>query len=532
MSSLRQALATAAAALSLAACGPQQGQEPAEPAQVPSGAAESAREVITRGSTGQLDPLFDKASREFNVPADLLKAISFTETRWQMVRGEQEFEGMPAAYGVMALRGEQLERGAALVGLSAEQVRTDAAANIRAGAALLSVAANELKVDRAELGAWAPAVAQLSGITHKDAQAEYIHNEVYGTLRKGAVSEAGGQVTASIMPTVVEAKFALPAARAAVAGPDYASAVWRPSPNYGSRPAGQDIWMIVIHTCEGSYSSCWSWLTDTAAQASAHYVVNEAGTEISQLVRESDRAWHVAATYDCTLNGSTNCGQSGVSVNNFAVGIEHGGFASQTSFPTAQIDASAKLSCDISKDQGVVRDSYHIVGHGKLQPSTRTDPGPNWPWTTYISKVNSFCNTGLIIDSNNANNDTSQGYIEASANWVSSTNVTNYYGTGYFVAPTQAVSDPATFYIYQAAAGSKTIDAWWTSGTDRSTAAPFIVYNAAGTKLATVNVNQQAGGGQWNTLGTYSLTAGWNKVQVSRWAPTGFQVVADAIRVR
>jgi N-acetyl-anhydromuramyl-L-alanine amidase AmpD len=442
---------------------------------------------------------------------------------------------MPAAYGVMALRGEQLERGAALVGASAEQVRTDAATNIRAGAALLSVYGNELKVDRADVGAWAPAVAQLSGITQADAQAEYIHSEVYATLRKGAVSESNGQVTASIMPTPVEAKFALPAARAMVAGPDYASSVWRPSPNYGSRPAGTDIWMIVIHTCEGSYSSCWSWLTNTAAQASAHYVVNETGSEISQLVRESDRAWHVAATYDCSLNGSTNCGQNGVSVNNFAVGIEHGGFASQTTFPDAQLNASAQLACDISKDQGVVRDSYHIVGHGKLQPATRTDPGPNWPWSTYLSKINGYCgttSTSLIIDSNNANNDTAKGYIEVSANWVSSTNVAGYYGTGYFVAPTEAISDPATFWIYQAAAGTKTIDAWWTSGTDRSTAAPFIVYNAAGTKLATVNVNQQAGGGQWNTLGSYALTAGWNKVQVSRWAASGFQVVADAIRVR
>jgi hypothetical protein len=291
--------------------------------------------------------------------------------------------------------------------------------------------------------------------------------------------------------------------------------------------------MIVIHTCEGSYSSCWSWLTNTQAQASAHYVVNESGSEISQLVRESDRAWHVAASYDCSLNGSTNCGQNGVSVNNFAVGIEHGGFASQTSFPDAQLNASAQLACDISRDRGVIRDSYHIVGHGKLQPATRTDPGPNWPWSTYISKINSYCgSTSLIIDSNNANNDTAKGYIETSANWVSSTNVAGYYGTGYFVAPTEAISDPATFWIYQAAAGTKTIDAWWTSGTDRSTTTPFIVYNAAGTKLATVSMNQQVGGGQWNTLGSYALTAGWNKVQVSRWTGAGFQVVADAIRVR
>jgi N-acetyl-anhydromuramyl-L-alanine amidase AmpD len=537
MFTVRNALAAIAAALTLAACGPQQGPESQEPAQNPSSAiADAAKDAVNRGATGTLDPYFDQAAREFNVPADLLKAISFTETRWQMVRGETEFEGMPAAFGVMALRGAALERGAALAGVSAEAVRTDALANIRAGAALLSAHADELKVDRADLGAWAPAVARLSGIENTDAQAEHVHKGVYATLRNGVVAEgADGKVLASIMPTPVEAKFALPSLHAMAAGPDYASSIWRPSPNYNSRPAGTDIWMIVIHTCEGSYSSCWSWLTNTAAQASAHYVVNEQGTEISQLVAESNRAWHVAASYDCNLNGGVACNYQGVSVNHFSVGIEHGGFASQTSFPDGQIDASARLACDISRDRGVIRDSFHIVGHGRLQPSNRTDPGPNWPWSTYISKINSYCGsgtTGLIIDSNNANNNTSQGYIEVSANWVSSTNVAGYYGTGYYVAPTQAISDPATFWFYMPAAGTKTIDAWWTAATDRSTTAPFIIWDAAGTKLATVSVNQQVNGGTWNTLGTWSFPAGWNKVQLSRWTGAGFQVVADAVRVR
>ena len=44
--------------------------------------------------------------------------------------------------------------------------------------------------------------------------------------------------------------------------------------------------------------------------------------------------------------------------------------------------------------------------------------------------------------------------------------------------------------------------------------------------------NQQTGGGVWNTLGTWSFPAGWNKVQLSRWAAQGYVVVADAIQVR
>jgi len=354
-------------------------------------------------------------------------------------------------------------------------------------------------------------------------------------LRQGAVAYGPGeQVRVSLFPTQVQARYEQPPKRALASGPDYAASIWRASPNYNSR-SGYSPQMIVIHTCEGGYSGCWSWLANSSAQASAHYVVNESGTEISQLVREADRAWHVAASYDCGLNGSVKCNLNGVSVNHFSVGIEHGGYASQSSFPTGQIDASAKLSCDISRDRNIPRDSYHIVSHGRLQPATRTDPGPNWPWSTYLSKVNGFCGstntTGLVIDSNNANNDSTKGYIQVSSNWTVGAN-TGYYGNNYYTAPTAAVSDPAVFHFYMAAAGTRTIDAWWVAATNRSTTAPFVITDANGDTLATVNVNQQLNGGQWNTLGTWSFPAGWNKVQLSRWTTSGSYVVADAIQVR
>ena len=59
-----------------------------------------------------LDAVFDRAGRDFGVPASLLKSVGYVETRWQMVEGHTEFEGMPAAHGLMALRGERLREGA------------------------------------------------------------------------------------------------------------------------------------------------------------------------------------------------------------------------------------------------------------------------------------------------------------------------------------------------------------------------------------------------------------------------------------
>src|SRR5690606_3939311 len=145
---------------------------------------------------------------------------------------------------------------------------------------------------------------------------------------------------------------------------DFPGAVWRPSPNYKSR-GGHPVHAIVVPTCERNYSGCWSLLRHSAAHASAHYVVNATGHEVAQPVRDFYRAWHVAASYDCSRVSGHDCGKNGKSVNTFSVGIEHGGFASQKSFPAGQIDTSARLTCDISKAHNIPRDRLHVLSHGQ-----------------------------------------------------------------------------------------------------------------------------------------------------------------------
>lgn len=529
MGKFRILAAALVAAAALSACS----DEPTSPA-APAPEAPSA---------AQLDVIFAEAGSEFGVPTALLKSIGYVETRWEMVRGGSEFPGQEPAFGIMALRGERLEQGARLARVTVEQAQSEARANIRSAAALLDLWADEAGIARTDLAAWGPVVARYSGIPQVEGQASYVHSDVYATLNKGVVAATpGGGIHASIMPVQVRANFQLPTAGAALAvAPDYpvSGTVWRASPNYNARPTGSTgtVQMVIIHTCEGNYSGCWSWLTNSAAGASAHYVVNESGSEISQLVRESSRAWHIAATYSCSLNSSVKCGLNGVSGNHFTIGIEHGGFASQSSFPVGQIDASAKLSCDISKAYGIPRDRNHFVAHGQLQPYNRTDPGPNWPWTDYINRINSHCGSGsggtsIVVDNNNANNNAATGRFESSGTWQATTGSAGYYGSNYAFASTSPVSDGATFWFYSASAGSKTIDAWWTAGTNRSATAPFIAYNASGAEVGRVNVNQQTNGGAWRTIGTWSFSAGWNRVVLSRWTTEGYVVIADAIRVR
>ncbi len=501
--------------------------------------AEAAEAALRADST--YDTVFDKAGREFGIPPAVLKSISFAQTRYQMVEGHEEFEGRPVSVGLMGLSSAHLERAAELTGATAEEIRTDPLQNVRAAAALLDAAAKELSVDRSDVRNFAPAVAELMDVGDAEARRNFVNDEVFHTLRLGVgapseeLSQSGQALSLELEGDLGTSKQALSVA------PDYAKAVWRPSPNYNARPSGNigKPGMVIIHTCEGGYSGCWGWLNNPSAGASAHYVVNSNGSEISQLVRESQRAWHIAANYDCANNSSVECWRNGYSSNHFTIGIEHAGYASQSSFPDGQLNASAALVCNITKKYAIPRDRYHVVGHGKLQPWNRTDPGPNWPWTTYLNKINSYCGSGggtapaaIIVDSNNGNNDKTKGYIQVSSNWTSSNATPGYYGTGYFHASTAAVSDGATFWFYLPTAQTRTIDAWWVAGTNRSPSAPFVAFNAQGTNLGTKSVNQQINGGKWNTVGTWNFTAGWNKVVLSRWTATGHVVIADAVRIR
>jgi N-acetyl-anhydromuramyl-L-alanine amidase AmpD len=457
-----------------------------------------------------------------------------------MVSSEAEFEGGRMSVGLMGLSTESVAEGALLAHVSEDQVRTEPKANIRAAAAVLSARATEAGVERQKLLSWSGVIGDYAGLQDIEARAAFLRGEVYTALELG-VGAPGEQLSDEARAEVQGAlgEYA-DVQQGLTRAPDFGSGVWRPSPNFNSR-GGQRPKFVVIHTCEGAYSGCWGWMTNSASGVSAHYVVNSTGSEISQLVRESDRAWHIAAAYECSRNGNQMCNINGSSSNTHSVGIEHAGFASQASWPAGQIDASARLVCNITKDWGIARDRFHIVGHGQLQPWNRTDPGRNWPWTSYLQKINAVCGTTptptptpseVIIDSNNANNNQAKGYIQVSANWKSSTNVAGYYGSGYWHASTAAVSDGAAFFFKVDTAGARTIDAWWTAASDRSTAATFVAFNAQGDRIGEGTVNQTTNGGKWNQVGRFNFTVGWNKIVLSRWQAPGKVVIADAVRVR
>lgn len=114
--------------------------------------------------------------------------------------------------------------------------------------------------------------------------------------------------------------------------------------------------------------------------------------------------------------------------------------------------------------------------------------------------------------------------------WSTGNTAAGRYGADYRWCSTSPTgSDYASWTWEVQQPGTYRISAWWSSGSNRSTAAKYTI--ARGTKTYEKVVNQQINGGQWNTLETLELAEG-DTITVRLWntAPTGYVVIADAVK--
>jgi hypothetical protein len=142
--------------------------------------------------------LFEKAAAEFNVPADILKGISFAETRWEQLQwppGEtvSPENGMPRPYGIMSLwdndyLGHSLLDAARLIGKDPEELKSDAYQNMRGAAALLRKIYDETPkpadAQGDEIESWRKAIVKYSGIPEPELSESHAL-EVYEWMNKG-----------------------------------------------------------------------------------------------------------------------------------------------------------------------------------------------------------------------------------------------------------------------------------------------------------------------------------------------------------
>ncbi len=326
------------------------------------------------------------ASEKRNVPLPLIEATTYVNSRWEWIATPAGDGGG----GPMHVMPSQMASAAALSGHSQAQVAGDLSANVDAGAALLAHA----QTSGTDLSSWHPAVAATQG--------PQVAAQIFDVLRLGVSGTASTGEQIVLAPQSLSSSASgspgAPTHTAAPAGaattsttPDYPAATWVPaSPaNYtvADRPHDYPVQMIIIHDTEGSYGAAIQLFQDPATQASAHYVVSDAG-QITQMVHEKDIAWH-AGNWD---------------YNTRAIGIEHEGYAyaQPTWYTPTMYQASAHLAASICSRWGVPMDRTHVIGHSEVPDPNNpglyggsdhhTDPGPYWDWTYYMGLATQYAN--------------------------------------------------------------------------------------------------------------------------------------------
>ena len=509
----------------------------------------------------QMNRWFHAAAAEFDVPVEVLQSVAYVESRWTHLmpvpRSSSEFLGVPRvvggtarnphhdhdapppAYGVMGLRddghfGRSLRDAAALLGRTPEELALDPELNIRGAAALLAQYAPGLGATD-PIEAWEPAVARLSGIPQPGV-AEMHTYDVFNAILSG---RAGEQYRVAQREISLEAiygaeklailsaeRLTIDAGRRGGIGSnstDYGPALWNPAAtcNYGAGRSSA-VTHVAEHIAQGSYAGTISWFQNCDASVSAHYVVRSSDGQVTQMVRESDTAWHVA------------------NHNSYTVGIEHEGYAENCAwYTTAMYNGSSALTRDIADSHGIPRtatydaslgwdteipreSTFKIKGHTNF-PTTKTCPGACFDWPRFRSLVIGSTWSEIV-------DNTTSGRFTASTNWGVSSYSSQRYGTDYRYATPVAASDAAWYKFNIPATANYEVYVWYPANSGYNSATPYVIATSAGN--VTRNVNQQVNGGMWVSIGIHHLNAGdYNAVGVSRWTSGSGYVIADAVRL-
>ncbi len=126
----------------------------------------------------------------------------------------------------------------------------------------------------------------------------------------------------------------------------------------------------------------------------------------------------------------------------------------------------------------------------------------------------------IVVDNSDAS---------SSSNWFTSTQVTGYLQENYAARSTAFASDPMTFTAFVPTAGNYEVFARWTDGSNRASAAPYIINHSGGS--TTVFADQTTNGGTWVSLGTFNFASGNTDILLSCWTNSGAYVIGDGIKL-
>ena len=154
------------------------------------------------------------------------------------------------------------------------------------------------------------------------------------------------------------------------------------SPNFGARPQGTVVDLVVLHSIslppghfggdaiERLFTNRLDWSahpyyeTIRSIAVSAHFVIRRDGA-LLQFVSCDDRAWHAGAS---SWQGRDGC-------NDFSIGIELEGLEGE-SFDERQYPVLAELLRSVAARYPIAA----VAGHEHVAPGRKADPGAGFDW--------------------------------------------------------------------------------------------------------------------------------------------------------
>ena len=373
------------------------------------------------------------------IPKGVLEAVAYTNTHFENVIPDADVQGCierPSTYGIMGLIADgknyfnnNLVFVANLSHMTADEIAQNPEKQLLAYALAYTAIKEQLHITSNSIEAQVPILVELSELPNSEDLAtnfalqahiysvlSFLNNKTYqglnsfpdykidlkqffgvdnyNVLSSSYVSMSETDVTSQDGSHYNVSKINTSSNGSAnsTTSIDYSSAIWNQAAacNFSNRTGA--ITSIAIHMTQGSYASTLSWFKNCASKVSAHYVVRSSDGQITQMVLESKKAWHIGIN------------------NGFTIGIEHEGFISNPDWFTNNMYASsAKLVKDICvSGYGILKTScysgpscsggssvcglsnfYKIKGHQHFVGQAHTDPGKFWNWSSYYNRINS-----------------------------------------------------------------------------------------------------------------------------------------------
>ena len=383
---------------------------------------------------------FDEAYATYQgIPEGVLEAVAYNNTRMKHLVPDPEdasCQGIPAYFGVMGLVEDgkgyfrnTLEVVARSSSYAPEQIKQDPRTNILAYAEAYSRMQSARFLVNRSVALQGDVLADLSEIPDDNSLLNrYARDQQFFSVLKEMENPHTGRRAANverfnyqeIFPDPVQYNMlTAPSVRLETDRPrrfslnnspfrctseervaDYDGAVWQAANtrNYGSR-SGEPVKEIAIHTIQGTYASAISWFKNPNARVSTHYVIRASDGQVTQMVCESDKAFHIKTD------------------NATSIGIEHEGYIADGAswYSEEMYKSSARLVQDLAARHGIdplqmysgpptegIRTlsnaCYRIKGHQHFRNNNHVDPGPYWDWEYYYQLINGAPEVQPITD--------------------------------------------------------------------------------------------------------------------------------------